>query len=390
MTLVPADSPVPFVPPAALPVSLEELASCTATELSERIETVRRNYGSRLLVLGHHYQSDEVLAHTDLRGDSFQLSREASRRDDVEAILFCGVHFMAETADLLANTPGKVSQRGGGRIPVCLPDLTAGCPMADFANGEQVERCWRELSGLVNPEEITPITYVNSTAEVKSFCGQRNGLACTSSNAREVLGWAFSQRPKVLFVPDQYLGRNTLRKMGVTDQEMILWDPGKPFGGNTPDSVRTARAILWYGHCEVHRQITIADLERVRREHPGVKVGVHPECDQDVVAAADMAGSTAALISVAENAGPGETWAIGTERTLVRRLASDGDGQIFDLLPESDPRGRCRTMSQITLTRLAWCMENLAAGVPVNVVTVPESVAAGARIALERMLAAKP
>ena len=370
-------------------VSWESIAACPVSELSRRLEAIRSQFGARLLILGHHYQSDEVLAHTDLRGDSFQLSREASRRDDVQAILFCGVHFMAETADVLANTPEKIAARQGRRIPVCLPDLTAGCPMADFATADQVERCWRDLSDLVDIEEITPITYVNSTAAVKSFCGQHGGLACTSSNAMEVLHWAFARRAKVLFVPDQHLGRNTLRKMGVSDQEMVLWDPTQPLGGNTEEAIQTAKAILRYGCCEVHQQMVPSDLARIRREIPGIKIGVHPECDQAVVGAADVSGSTGDLIRVVDQASPEDRWAIGTERTLVQRLASKYPGRVWDLLPAEDPRGWCRTMSQISLAKLTWCAENLAAGVPVHVVTVPETIALGAYLALERMLATK-
>lgn len=298
---------------------------------------------------------------------------------------------MAETADILANRPERIASRGGRRIPVCLPDLEAGCPMADLANEVEITDCWTQLGSYVDLTEVTPITYVNSTAALKAFCGARGGLACTSTNARAVLEWAFAQRPRVLFVPDQHLGCNTLVQMGVRREEMILWNPKLPLGGNTPEAIQQAKAILWYGYCEVHQEIGVQDLERSRQETPGVKIGVHPECCEAVVTSADVAGSTAKLIQIVKNAAPGERWAIGTERILVERLVRLYPDRVVGCVGGSASVGRyqCKTMAKTTLTNLAWTVENIARGTPVNVITVPEAVATDARLALERMLAAK-
>lgn len=374
-----------------IPLLLSDYATLSAKELSERIEAVRQQLGRKLLILGHHYQSDAVIVHTDIQGDSFQLSREASERVDCESIVFGGVHFMAETADILANRPERIASRGGRRIPVCLPDLEAGCPMADLANEVEITDCWTQLGSYVDLTEVTPITYVNSTAALKAFCGARGGLACTSTNARAVLEWAFAQRPRVLFVPDQHLGCNTLVQMGVRREEMILWNPKLPLGGNTPEAIQQAKAILWYGYCEVHQEIGVQDLERSRQETPGVKIGVHPECCEAVVTSADVAGSTAKLIQIVKNAAPGERWAIGTERILVERLVRLYPDRVVGCVGGSASVGRyqCKTMAKTTLTNLAWTVENIARGTPVNVITVPEAVATDARLALERMLAAK-
>ncbi len=373
------------------PLPLSNYAELPAQQLSERIESVRKQLGRKLLILGHHYQSDAVVSHTDMQGDSFQLSREASERADCEAIVFGGVHFMAETADILANRPERLAARGGRRIPVCLPDLEAGCPMADLANEREITDCWTQLGTYLDLAEVTPITYVNSTAALKAFCGSRGGLACTSTNARAVLEWAFAQRPRVLFVPDQHLGCNTLVQMGVRKDEMILWNPTQPLGGNTPEAIQRAKAILWYGYCEVHQEITPQDLERSRQETFGVKIGVHPECCDAVVSLADVAGSTAKLIDIVKNAAPGERWAIGTERTLVERLAKQYPERVVGCVGGKASAGRClcKTMAKTTLANLAWTVENIAHGTPVNVITVPEPMASDARLALERMLAAK-
>jgi quinolinate synthase len=281
--------------------------------LDERIEAVRRRMGPRLVVLGHHYQQDGVIAHADLQGDSYQLSKSAAEREGCEAIAFCGVHFMAETADILVNRPEKVAARGGKRVAVVLPDMAAGCSMADMAGIEQVEDAWADLGTVIDTSDITPVTYINSAASLKAFCGRHGGIVCTSSNARAVLDWAFARTKRVLFFPDQHLGRNTARKMGIPLDEMCVWNPHDPtLGGNSREHIQKSRVILWQGHCSVHAMFKPEHVDAMRANIPGVKILVHPECAMEVVDKADLAGSTSYILRQVEEAPPGTKWAIGT------------------------------------------------------------------------------
>ena len=276
------------------------------TVLTERIEKIRREMGSKLLILGHHYQQDGVIALSDLRGDSYKLSELAASHTDCRAIVFCGVHFMAETADILANRPERLAERGGERIPVVLPDLAAGCSMADMAEIEQVEDCWEQLSAVIDVEDVMPVTYVNSAASLKAFCGRHGGIVCTSANARPVLEWAFAQRRRVLFFPDQHLGRNTALRMDVPIEEMPLWDPfADELGGNSEDAIRSSRVILWKGHCSVHQMFLPEHVDGFRERCPGIKIMVHPECMQAVVDMADEIGSTGAIIKAGRSGAGG-------------------------------------------------------------------------------------
>lgn len=358
------------------------------TETSQRIETIRKKLGSKLLILGHHYQSEDVIRHTDLRGDSFQLSVAAAENTQCEAIVFCGVHFMAETADILANRPERLAQRGGKRVAVVLPDSGAGCDMADLANIEQVQRCWDEISGFIDTNDITPITYVNSTAELKAFCGRHGGIACTSSNAETVLNWALERRGRILFFPDQHLGRNTALKMGVSESAMPIWNPKLPQGGLTPEEIRGGKVILWDGHCYVHQKFTPEQIDAVRKKYPDVKVIVHLECSQAVVAKADFGGSTNLILQQIRDSVPGSCWAVATEGKMVQRLIAEfPDKTIVNLAPEMS---FCETMNKTTPENLLFALECIAAGRPNNVVQVPPTIAQDALICLQRMLAAQP
>ncbi|MFM7244024.1 MAG: quinolinate synthase NadA [Planctomycetaceae bacterium] len=355
------------------------------TLLAERIEAVRRRMGSRLVILGHHYQQDGVIAHADFQGDSLQLSQSAAGRDDCEAIAFCGVHFMAETADIVANTPAKVAARGG-RVTVVLPDMAAGCSMADMAAIDQVEDAWADLGRVIDTAEITPVTYINSAASLKAFCGRHGGIVCTSSNARAVLDWAFARTKRVLFFPDQHLGRNTARAMGVPLDEMALWNPHDPaLGGNPRERIERARVILWQGHCSVHAMFRPEHVDAVRATLPGVKVLVHPECSMEVVDKADLVGSTSYILRQVEQAPPGTVWAIGTELHLVKRLEKSHPEQTIRFL--SPVVCMCATMYRIDLAHLCWSLEHLERGRPVNVIRVDDETARWALTALERMLA---
>ncbi|MBN2580396.1 MAG: quinolinate synthase NadA [Pirellulales bacterium] len=369
------------VPPA-------ELSACQALspeELTSRIGRVRAAWGSRLLMLGHHYQRDDVIALCDLRGDSYQLAAQAAANGACRAIVFCGVHFMAETADILANRPEQIERRGGVRIPVILPDLAAGCSLADMADREQVEDCWAQLAEVIDPDDLTPITYVNSTAELKAFCGRHGGLVCTSANARLALEWAFTRRSRALFFPDQHLGRNTAKALGVPLERMPLWNPNAPkLGGNTAEALRRSRVILWRGFCCVHQVFQPQQIERFRAQHPGIKIIVHPECPMEVVDRADAAGSTGAIIRAVEESPPGAKWAIGTEPHLVERLKREHPEQEIHLLsPALHP---CETMQRIDLPHLGWALEHLQAGAPVNVIEVDSETSRDALTALQRML----
>ena len=353
--------------------------------LGERIEAVRQRMGPRLVILGHHYQQDGVIAHADLQGDSYQLSKSAAERDGCEAIAFCGVHFMAETADILVNRPEKVAARGR-RVAVVLPDMAAGCSMADMAGIEQVEDAWADLGTVIDTADITPVTYINSAASLKAFCGRHGGIVCTSSNARAVLDWAFARTRRVLFFPDQHLGRNTARGMGIPLDEMCVWNPHAPtLGGNSREQLETSRVILWQGHCSVHAMFKPEHIDAMRENLPGVKVLVHPECAMEVVDKADLAGSTSYILRQVEEAAPGTTWAIGTELHLVKRLEQNHPEQTIRFL--SPVVCMCATMYSIDLAHLCWSLEHLEVGKPVNVIRVDDETAKWSVVALERMLA---
>ncbi len=353
--------------------------------LTGRIQAVRDAMGSRLLILGHHYQQDEVIALADLRGDSYQLSRAAADREACRVIVFCGVHFMAETADILANRPERLSARGAERVTVVLPDLAAGCSMADMAAIDQVEEAWEELGEVIDTRDVTPVTYINSAASLKAFCGRNGGIVCTSSNASAVLDWAFQRTRRVLFFPDQHLGRNTALSKGITADAMPVWDPyASPMGGNTAEALQRSKVILWKGHCSVHQMFRREHVEMFRAKHPGIKILVHPECMQEVNDLADVSGSTGKIIDTVRQAKPGTQWAIGTELHLVNRLKREHPEQDIHFL--SPIVCMCATMYRIDLAHLCWSLENLAAGTPVNVIDVDPATSQEAIVALERML----
>jgi len=342
--------------------------------LDDRIAAAKAALGKDVVILGHHYQRDEVVKFADFRGDSLKLSQQAAEAN-AKYIVFCGVHFMAESADIL---------RRGNQI-VVLPDLSAGCSMADMADIGQVEACWNELSGVTDTSKIIPVTYMNSTAAIKSFTGEHGGSACTSSNAAAVMKWAFERGEKVLFLPDEHLGRNTAYRMGIPLDEMIVWDPYEELGGNTPDAIAKARVILWKGYCSVHQRFTPEQIAKVRREHPGIRVIVHPECKFEVAQAADEIGSTEGIIRVVKAAPPGSQWAVGTEIHMVNRLSKELKDRTVMSLDSSVCV--CTTMFRITPVHLLWALENLAAGKIVNQISVDERTRKFARSALDRMLA---
>ncbi|HEY2882562.1 MAG TPA: quinolinate synthase NadA [Pirellulales bacterium] len=357
-------------------------------ELTRRIQAVRAEMGSKLLILGHHYQQDEVIALSDLQGDSYQLSRMAAESRDCRYIAFCGVHFMAETADIVANRPDKLAERNGQRVTVVLPDMAAGCSMADMAAIDQVESCWEELGELVDTSDIVPVTYINSAASLKAFCGRHGGIVCTSSNAAAVLEWAFARAGRVLFFPDQHLGRNTAKAMGIPLDQMVVWNPhAETLGGNTADALRHSKVLLWQGHCSVHAMFRTEHVAAFRAKFPGIKVLVHPECAMEVVDQSDLSGSTSKIIRTVEQSPPGTKWAIGTELHLVNRLKHEHPDQEIHFL--SPVVCMCATMYRIDLAHLCWALENLAAGTPVNVIQVQPETAHYALVALERMLAVK-
>ena len=341
--------------------------------LDDRIAAAKARLGRDVVILGHHYQRDEVVKFADFRGDSLKLSFQASQAEG-RYIIFCGVHFMAESADILRRE----------HQTVILPDLNAGCSMADMADIGQVEACWSELSSLLDSRKIIPVTYMNSTAAIKSFTGEHGGSVCTSSNAAEVMKWAFASGERVLFLPDEHLGRNTGHRMGIPLEQMIVWDPYQEFGGNTPEAIRRARIILWKGYCSVHQRFTPRQVERVRREHPGIRVIVHPECRFDVAEAADQIGSTEGIIKAIETSPAGTEWAVGTEIHLVNRLGKElKDHRVISLDPSVCV---CTTMFRITPQHLLWALENLGEGNVVNRISVDERTRHHARVALDRML----
>ncbi|MFB2599064.1 quinolinate synthase NadA [Herbiconiux sp. P17] len=363
----------------------EEYKTASKAELDARIRAAKETLGDRVVVLGHFYQRDEVVQYADFVGDSFQLANAALTVPTAEAIVFCGVHFMAETADILA----------GPSQAVILPNLAAGCSMADMADIDSVEEAWAQLGEIYGTEPdadgrvpIIPVTYMNSSADLKGFCGRNGGIVCTSSNATTVLEWAFERGQRVLFFPDQHLGRNTAKAMGVPLERMPMWNPRKPLGGSSVAELEDAQVILWHGFCSVHKRFSVAQIEKARAEHPDVQVIVHPECPMPVVDAADAAGSTDFIVKAIQAAPVGSTFAIGTEINLVQRLANEYPQHTIFCL--DDVICPCSTMYRIHPGYLAWVLEEFVAGRVVNQITVGDDVAVPARVALERMLAARP
>ena len=352
-----------------------ELPAPSDPELQERARIARAKLGSSAFVLGHHYQRDEVIEFADVTGDSFKLARDAAARPDAPYIIFCGVHFMAESANILTSPEQQV----------ILPDLAAGCSMADMANYEQVAQCWSVLEELGIADSTIPVTYMNSSAAIKAFTGEHNGTVCTSSNAQTTLTWAFEQGERVLFLPDQHLGRNTaVLKMGLTVEDCVVWNPWKPRGGLTDEQTRSAKMILWRGHCSVHARFSLESMNEVRSRIKGVSVIVHPECQHDVAINADIIGSTEQIIKTISNAPSGSKWAVGTELNLVKRLAQQNPDKQIVFLDKSVCY--CSTMNRIDLPHLVWAMESLVEGRVVNEIKVPERTAHYARVALDRML----
>jgi quinolinate synthase len=348
-------------------------------EMDARILAARKTLGSRVIILGHHYQRDEVIKFADYTGDSYKLAQQVSKHPDAEFIVFCGVHFMAESADVLTAPYQQV----------ILPDLAAGCSMADMADPDQLELCWSDLRqmGLLRDgrQACVPVTYINSAASIKAFCGERGGVVCTSSNAAATLKWAWERGERILFLPDQHLGRNTAYKLGVPLDQMVVWDPNEIWGGLEPDAVKKARIILWKGHCSVHTRFTVRQIENIRAQHPGVRVIVHPEVPWDVVQAADDAGSTEYIIQQVTNSPAGSVWAVGTEIHLVSRLARQvaPERTVLSL----DQFGcLCSTMFRVSPNHLVWTLEGLVDGVVHNRIVVPDDRKHWTKVALDRML----
>jgi len=345
-------------------------------EMDRRILAAKRTLGRRLVILGHHYQRDEVIKFADYIGDSFKLAGQVSRHPDAEFIVFCGVHFMAESADVLSGDQQKV----------ILPDLAAGCSMADMADPEQLEQCWNDLEQMLGSATgVIPVTYINSAASIKAFCGEHGGVVCTSSNAAATLKWAWNRGERILFLPDQHLGRNTAHKLGVPLDRMVVWDPTEIWGGLEPDAIQSARIILWKGHCSVHTRFTVRQIENIRAQHPGVRVIVHPEVPLDVVQAADDSGSTEYIIKTVSESPAGATWAVGTEIHLVNRLARqmEPDRTVLSL----DQFGcLCSTMFRVSPNHLLWALEGLVDGQVYNRIVVPDHQKHWTKVALDRML----
>ncbi len=355
-----------------------DLPPASDPALVARAQAARDALGDRAFVLGHHYQRDEVIQFADVTGDSFKLAREAAARPGAEFVVFCGVHFMAESADILTSRDQKV----------VLPDLAAGCSMADMATYNQVEQCWEALEDLGLAEDVVPVTYMNSSADIKAFTGRHGGTVCTSSNARRALTWALGKGSKVLFLPDQHLGRNTaVLELGMSLDDCVVWDPHAPgeTGGLDPGQLRDATMILWRGHCSVHGRFSPQCVTDVRARIPGVNVIAHPECQHEVVLSADYIGSTEKIISTIEQAPPGSAWAVGTELNLVQRLAARNPDKTVVFLDKTVCY--CSTMNRIDLPHLVWALESLAGGRLVNQITVEDTTAGQARAALDQMLA---
>jgi len=353
-----------------------ELPPASDPQLKDRARAAREALGSRALILGHHYQRDEVIDFADVTGDSFKLAQEAAKRPDSEYVIFCGVHFMAESADILTTKDQKV----------ILPDLAAGCSMADMASAQQVATCWDALTELGVASTTIPVTYMNSSAAIKSFTGFNGGTVCTSSDAARTMQWALTKGKKILFLPDQHLGRNTaVLSLGLSLDDCVLWNPWKPMGGLTPEQIHRAKVILWRGHCSVHGRFTLDTVHEARARIPGVSVLVHPECQHEVVKNADVVGSTEMIIRTIENAPSGSSWAIGTELNLVQRLARTHPDKKIVFLDKTVCY--CSTMNRIDLPHLVWAMESLVANHLVNQIKVDEETARYSKIALEQMLA---
>ena len=353
--------------------AIEEYLTLGEAELAERIEEAKKKLGDRAVILGHHYQRDDVIRHADIVGDSFKLAQMASRRPEAEYLIFCGVHFMAESADILS----------AGHQRVILPDLAAGCSMADMAGLEQVETAWEQLNDL-GITSVIPITYMNSAADIKAFCGRHDGVVCTSSNAVPLFDWALKQREKLFFFPDEHLGRNTGVRFGIPLDQMVVWDPRLELGGNTPEQLKGARIILWKGFCSVHGRFLPRHVDEKRAEYPGIKILVHPECRYEVVAKSDLNGSTEFIIKTIDEAPAGSKWAVGTELNLVNRLVNRHQDKMVTLL--APDLCMCATMFRIAPENLLWSLENLVEGHVVNQIKVDDETALWAKVALDRML----
>ena len=352
-------------------------------EMDARIAAAKHTLGERVVILGHHYQRDEVIKFADFTGDSLKLARAAASKGKAEFIVFCGVHFMAESADILCAPHQKV----------VLPDLAAGCSMADMAAGDQLDICWRELKEMgvaVDPVDggkagVIPVTYINSSADIKAFCGEHGGIVCTSTNAAAVMKWAWDHGEKLVMLPDQHLGRNTAFKMGVPLDQMVVWDPNEVWGGLQPEQAKAAKLILWKGHCSVHTRFTVPQIDAFRKKYPGGQVVAHPECTFDVVQAADKSGSTEYIINTVKASPPGTVWAVATEVHLVNRLTAEVPDKTIVTL---DPFGcLCSTMFRVSPNHLLWILEGLVEGTVHNHITVPEPIRSNAKLALDRMLA---
>lgn len=344
-------------------------------ELDAGIAEAKATLGNQVIILGHHYQRDDVIKYADFRGDSYLLSKQAAGVKDARAIVFCGVHFMAETADILSSDAQSV----------ILPNMAAGCSMADMASIDEAQDCWDDIQSVLKGEgKVIPITYMNSTAAIKALCGRNGGLVCTSSNADSAFKWAYERGEKVLFLPDQHLGRNTALKMGIPEADMALWNPLKPMGGLTPEQIRRARVILWQGHCSVHTRFTTKQIDAARKDNADVNIIVHPECTRDVVQAADYVGSTEYIQNMIRKAPAGTVWGVGTEVNMVSRMAKENpDKTIFCLDPVVCP---CATMYRIHPAYVLWVLEGLVAGLMINRIEVPAETKAQAKVALDRML----
>jgi len=361
-------------------VAIQPYALLDDEECEQRIIAAKQKLGDRLVILGHHYQRDEVFHHSDFTGDSLKLSRAAAE-SEAEYIIFCGVHFMAEVADILSR-PDQIAM---------LPDMAAGCSMADMANLAKVEKAWRELSSVIEPDEcVTPVTYINSAADLKSFCGSHGGIVCTSTNAKHVLEWSFNQREKILFFPDQHLGRNTGAAMGIPLEEMVVWDFDKDMGGLTVEQIKNAKMILWKGFCSVHQMFTPEQIDNFKEKYPETMVISHPESSYEVCQKSDYVGSTEYIINTIRDAAPNTRWLVATELNLVNRLKDDFAHQGKQVHFMSPTVCMCSTMFRIDPQHLAWMLENLVAGNVVNQITVAEEIARNARLALDRMLEVSP
>lgn len=386
--IVPTDNLVTLNADPAAVHDLAPYKTLEADELSRRIQAIKQQFGDSLMILGHHYQQDEVIAHSDIRGDSLQLSQMAADSETCQTIVFCGVHFMAETADILANRPEKLAERGGRRVDVILPDMAAGCSMADMAAIAQVEAAWEDMGEVIDTGRVIPVTYINSAASLKAFCGRHGGIVCTSSNAAAVIEWAFARGDRVFFFPDQHLGRNTALKLGIEESQMPVWDPyALELGGNSESALEASKVILWKGHCSVHQMFRAEHVHAFRQQHPGIKILVHPECPREVNDLADISGSTGKIVTTVNQSPPGSKWAIGTELHLVNRLKAEHPEQEIHFL--SPVVCMCATMYRIDLAHLCWTLENLRDGAVVNHITVDPETSRWSLTALERMLAVR-